>query len=75
MRKLIALMDAEDEQVSYMATVAVLDTSGVKPIDYDPNEEKTAPPLDLGKQTYEERDLLKAMFEKLAQPLRSRSGA
>jgi hypothetical protein len=33
MRRLIELMDAEDERVSYMATVAVLDRSGVKPID------------------------------------------
>jgi hypothetical protein len=38
MRKLIKLMDAEDERVAYMATVAVLDRAGVKPIDFDPNE-------------------------------------
>jgi hypothetical protein len=42
MRKLIKLMDAEDERVAYMATVAVLDRAGVKPIDFDPNEEAKA---------------------------------
>ena len=42
MRKLIKLMDAEDERVAYMATVAVLDRAGVKPIDFDPNEAANA---------------------------------
>jgi hypothetical protein len=36
MRRLIELMDTEDERVAHMTTVAVLDRSGVKPINYDP---------------------------------------
>jgi hypothetical protein len=42
MRKLIKLMDAEDERVAYMATVAVLDRAGVKPKEYDRREELQA---------------------------------
>jgi hypothetical protein len=48
MRRLIELMAAEDERVSYMATVAVLDRSGVKPIDYDPAQDVTPPTWDPG---------------------------
>ena len=43
MARLIELMEAEDERVSYMATVAVLDRSGVKPIDYDPTQDQVQP--------------------------------
>jgi hypothetical protein len=42
-------MDAEDERVSYMATTAVLDRSGVKPIDYDPAQDVTPPDLGPGR--------------------------
>src|SRR5262245_51603335 len=42
MRRLIKLMDAEDERVAYMAIVAVLDRAGVKPTEYDPREEQKA---------------------------------
>jgi hypothetical protein len=43
MRRLIELMEADDERVSYMATTAILDRSGVKAIDYDPSQD-VAPP-------------------------------
>jgi hypothetical protein len=43
MGRLIELMHAEDERVSYMATVAVHDRSGVKPMDYDPAEHQVQP--------------------------------
>ena len=42
MRRLIELMDAEDERVAYMACVAVLDRAGVKPMEYDPLEQEKA---------------------------------
>jgi hypothetical protein len=35
-------LTAEDKRVAYMATVAVLDRAGVKPIDFDPNAETAA---------------------------------
>ena len=47
MRRFITLMDAEDERVSYVATVAVLDRSGVEPIDYNPAEGQAQPTWDL----------------------------
>ena len=61
MRRLIELTEAEDERVSYMATTAVLDRSGVKPIDYDPAQEVTPP----GALTPEERENLKALLVKM----------
>ena len=65
MRRLIELMHAEDERVSYMATVAVLDRSGVKPIDYDPAQDVTPPSWDPGALTDEERENLKAYLVKM----------
>jgi hypothetical protein len=65
MRRLIELMHAEDERVSYMATTAVLDRSGVKPIDYDPAQDVTPPSWDPGALTDEERENLKAMLRKM----------
>ena len=64
MRRLIELMHAEDERVSYMATTAVLDRSGVKPIDYDPAQDVTPPTWDPGALTPEERAQLRAILEK-----------
>jgi hypothetical protein len=64
MRRLIELMEAEDERVSYMATVAVLDRSGVKPIDYDPTQDQVQPSWDPGALTDEEREQLKALLTK-----------
>ena len=61
MGRLIELMHAEDERVSYTATTAVLDRSGVKPIDYDPAQEVTPP----GALTPEERENLKALLVKM----------
>ena len=61
MRRLIELMNAEDERVSYMATTAVLDRSGVKPIDYDPAQDVTPP----GALTPEERENLKAYLVRM----------
>ena len=66
MRRLIELMDAEDERVAYMATVAVLDRSGVKPMDYDPAQDVTPPTWDPGALTPEERENLKAYLVKMA---------
>jgi hypothetical protein len=65
MRRLITLMNAEDERVSYMATVAVLDRSGVKPIDYDPAQDQVQPTWDPGALTAEEREDLKALLVKM----------
>jgi hypothetical protein len=65
MRRLITLMDVEDERVAYMATVAVLDRSGVKPIDYDPAQDVIPPMWDPGALTAKEREQLKAMLEKM----------
>jgi hypothetical protein len=62
MRRLIELMHAEDERVSYMATTAVLDRSGVKPIDYDPTQDQVQPSWDPGALTDEEREDLKALL-------------
>jgi hypothetical protein len=42
MKRLIELMDAQDERVAYMAAVAVLDRAGVKPREFDPREEEKA---------------------------------
>jgi hypothetical protein len=65
MRRLIELMEAADERVSYMATVAVLDRSGVKPIDYDPTQDQVQPSWDPGALTDEERENLKALLVKM----------
>jgi hypothetical protein len=65
MRRLIELMDAEDERVAYMATVAILDRSGVKPIDYNPAQDVTPPTWDPGALTPEERENLKAYLVKM----------
>jgi hypothetical protein len=58
-------MNAEDERVSYMATTAVLDRSGGKPIDYDPAQDVTPPTWDPGKLTADEREDLKALLVKM----------
>jgi hypothetical protein len=47
-----------------MATVAVLDRSGVKPIDYDPAEDQPQPSWDPGALDPEEREQLKALLTK-----------
>ena len=65
MGRLIELMHAEDERVAYMATVAVLDRSGVKPMDYDPAQDVTPPTWDPGALTHEERENLKALLVKM----------
>jgi hypothetical protein len=65
MGRLIELMHAEDERVSYMATVAVLDRSGIRAIDYDPAQDQVQPSWDPGALTDEERENLKAYFVKM----------
>ena len=65
MRRLIELMHAEDERVSYMATAAVLDRSGVKPIDYDAAQDQVQPSWDPCKLTAEDREDLKALLVKM----------
>jgi hypothetical protein len=68
MRVLVALTPNEetDERVRSVSAVAFLDRAGIKPMDYDPLEDRPQPGLDLGKLTAEDRDLLKAMFQKMA---------
>ena len=51
-----------------MATVAVLDRSGVKPIDYDPVQDQPVPTWDPGTLSAEERPDLKALLEKMVKP-------
>jgi hypothetical protein len=65
MRRLIELMHAEDERVSLLATTAVLDRAGVKPMDYDPAQDNPQPTWDPGSLDPEEREQLKAMLEKM----------
>ena len=53
-------LHAEDERVRSICLVAVLDRSGVRPIDYDPAQDVTPPTCDPGALTPEERENLKA---------------
>ena len=57
-------LHAEDERVRSICLVAVLDRSGVKPIDYDPAQDVTPPSWDPGALTDEEREQLKALLTK-----------
>jgi hypothetical protein len=57
-------LHAEDERVRSICLVAVLDRSGVKPIDYDPAQDQVPPAWDPGALTDEERGQLKALLEK-----------
>jgi hypothetical protein len=45
--------------------VAVLDRSGVKPIDYDPAQDQPQPSWDPGALTPDEREDLKALLQKM----------
>ena len=58
-------LHAEDERVRSICLVAVLDRSGVKPIDYDPAQDVTPPSWDPGALTDEEREQFKAMLQKM----------
>jgi hypothetical protein len=58
-------LHAEDERVRSICLVAVLDRSGVKPIDYDPAQDVTPPSWDPGALTDEEREDLKALLQKM----------
>jgi hypothetical protein len=69
MRRLIELMDAQDERVAYMAAVAVLDRAGVKPKEYDPREEQQA----LSRLPLEERKVRLAELVGRAEELLARS--
>lgn len=69
MRKLIKLMDAEDQRVAYMATVAVLDRAGVKPKEFDSSEEQRA----LSRLPLEERKARLRELMGLADKLLARS--
>ena len=69
MRRLIELMDAQDERVAYMAAVAVLDRAGVKPKEYDPREEQQA----LSRLPLEERKARLAELVGRAEELLARS--
>ena len=65
MRRLITLMNADDERVSYMATTAILDRSGIRAIDYDPAQDQVQPSWDPGALDPEEREQLKALLQKM----------
>ena len=52
-------------RVRSICLVAVLDRSGVKPIDFDPAEDQAQPTWDPGKLTAEEREDLKALLVKM----------
>jgi hypothetical protein len=68
MRELVALAKtAEDERVRAVCLVAVLDRSGVRPIDYDPAQDVTAPTWDPGALTPEERESLAALLRKMVE--------
>ena len=71
MRRLIELMDAVDERVAYMASVAVLDRAGVKPMEHDPREEEKA----LSVIPLEERKVRLAELVDRAQSLLARCAA
>ena len=58
-------LHAEDERVRSICLVAVLDRSGVKPIEYDPAQDETPPSWDPGALTDEERENLKAYLVKM----------
>ena len=58
-------LHAEDERVRSICLVAVLDRSGVRPIDYDPAQDVTPPSWDPGALTDEEREDLKALLVKM----------
>ena len=57
-------LHAEDERARSICLVAVLDRSGVKPMDYDPAQDVTPPSWDPGALTDEEREQLKALLTK-----------
>jgi hypothetical protein len=66
MRELVNLaLSAEDERVKSVCAVAVLDRAGLRPIDYDPAQERVQPSWDPGALTVQEREQLKAMLEKM----------
>ena len=69
MRRLIELMEAEDERVASVCGVAVLDRAGIRPTDYDPSQDQQQQPSwDPGKLTREERARFWVILEKLAKP-------
>ena len=59
---------AEDERVRSICLVAVLDRSGVKPMEYDSSQDQPQPSWDPGKLTAEERGQLREILAKLARP-------
>jgi hypothetical protein len=66
MRGLVELAKtSEDDRVRSVCLVAVLDRAGLRPMDYDPNQEQSEPTWDPGKLTAEEREQLKAIYRKM----------
>ena len=69
MCRLIELMDAQDERVAYMASVAVLDRAGVKPQEFDPREaEKALSKLPLEERKARLRELVSQADQLLTRP-------
>jgi hypothetical protein len=69
MQQLIELAKTgEDERVRSVCAMAVLDRAGVKPIDYDPAEEKTKrPKFDPSRYTVEELEIILAAAQLMAE--------
>jgi hypothetical protein len=61
--------DAEDERVRSVWLVAVLDRAGVKPIDFDPNEDKASgPKFDPRNYTPQELDIIETALRLMLRP-------
>jgi hypothetical protein len=67
--------NAEDERVKSVCLVAVLDRAGIRPQDYDPNQEGQEPTWDPGLLSPEQREQLKEICRTmLAAQGKSRNG-
>jgi hypothetical protein len=61
MNEMIQLaLTAEDERVKSVCGFAVLDRAGIRPIDFDPSEEKSKPKFSARDYSAEELDLIEA---------------
>jgi hypothetical protein len=75
MKELVRLsLEAEDERVRSVCCVAVLDRAGVKPIDFDPNEERSEEP-EFNPRDYsaEELEVIEAALKLIVEKRRAES--
>jgi hypothetical protein len=70
MHKLVDLaQNSEDDRVASVCAIAVLDRASIRPIDFDPNEERgTKPRFNPRHYTPEELDLIQAALKLLVRP-------